>query len=277
VLYRNTGELYWKELKDYKKAQLMYEKAVLYSPLDYRLYVALDELYSINKAHFKRESLFINAPEKVKSKFSYKLKRAQYYIDTGKYDNALEILSKNTFLPWEGWTKAHRVYVLALLRRGTEFISDKRYKLAIKDFTRAMEYPENLGTGRPANPEYAREYYFIGICYEKMGKKKKAEKYFRKSANETASIYKSSLFFEALSLIKTRERKAALRLLKKQIDVNQKNIRLSWKENSNYYLNMAMAYSALGKKEKADEYFEKALEINPSDRWIIFYNHILTH
>ncbi|MBA7551204.1 hypothetical protein ES705_43740 [subsurface metagenome] len=51
VIYRNLGEIYWKKYKDYERAREMYEKAVSFAPYDYRLYLALDELYTLTREH----------------------------------------------------------------------------------------------------------------------------------------------------------------------------------------------------------------------------------
>ena len=46
-----------------------------------------------------------------------------------------------------------------------------------------MEYPENLGTGKPHNPDYAREYYKLGLCYKALGNVKLARQNFTSAAD----------------------------------------------------------------------------------------------
>jgi tetratricopeptide (TPR) repeat protein len=157
VIYRNLGEIYWKKFKDYERAREMYEKAVSFAPYDYRLYLALDELYALTRKHSARAKLYREAPRTVKKNFNYVLKRAQYYVDTGQYAKAFKILKSNTFLPWEGWTGAREVFVLAHLGRAYSYMTNGKYKKAINDFFEAMQYPENLGTGRPLHPLFTRD------------------------------------------------------------------------------------------------------------------------
>lgn len=215
VLYRNIGEIYWKKLKDYEKAEKMYEKAVSFALNEFRLFVALDELYAINKNHLERENLYKRAPKEVKKNFNYMLKRAQYFVDIEQYDKALKILRDNTFLPWEGWRGARQVYVQALLKRGNSLMEKGKYKEAIKDFSVAKTYPKNLGTGRPAYPVFARENYFIGLCYEKMGEKELAEEYFKKAAEEDTRVSSEQAYYKALALKKLGKDKEAEEILRK--------------------------------------------------------------
>jgi tetratricopeptide (TPR) repeat protein len=45
-----------------------------------------------------------------------------------------------------------------------------------------MEYPKNLGVGRPHDPNFAQEFYRLGLCYQALGKKDLAEQYLTKAA-----------------------------------------------------------------------------------------------
>ncbi|MBL7083133.1 MAG: DUF5107 domain-containing protein [Candidatus Aminicenantes bacterium] len=267
VLYRNLGEIYWKKIKDYEKAEKMYKKAVSFSSENFRLYVALDELYAINKKHSERWNLYREAPQKIKENFNYVLQRAQYYVDTEKYTKALEILRTHTFLPWEGWTGAREVLVLALLRRAYSYIEKGKYKNAIKDINAAMEYPENLGTGRPPDPVFAREYYVIGLSYEKMGDKKLAEKYYNKVEKQRTGMPSVHSYYRALALRKLGREKEAEGLLKELKARSESLIEQNRRERPQYYLWASLACHALGEKSKAREYLQKVTEVAPSYRW----------
>lgn len=272
VLYRNLGEILWKKLKDYEKAEKMYEKAVFLSPDDYRLYVALDELYAINRKHSERENLYNRAPRSVKENFSYVLKRAQYFVDIGQYTKALKILQANTFLPWEGWTGARQVFVLSLLKRAYSYITEGKYKKAIKDLSTAMEYPENLGTGRPPHPVFAREYFFIGLCYKKMVKKEFSENYFRKVEETTVGIPSEQSYYKALALKELGKHKEAEELFKKILETSENLIEQNRRKRPQYYLWASAACHALGDKSKAEEYMKNAIDTDPSYRWATVFS-----
>lgn len=170
VLYRNLGEIYWHELNDYARAQAVYEKAHALDPNDSAYHLALDRLYSLQGDHAKRDRLFQQAVPKVKGDFQVLLARAAYHTDVGQYDEALEILQRHTFHPWEGWTGARELYVRTLRLRVDRAIEQGKYDKAVDDLRLAMEWPENLGTGRPPNPDHAWEHYKLGLCYKGLGK-----------------------------------------------------------------------------------------------------------
>ncbi len=271
VLYRNLGEIHWKKDKDYEKAEKMYEKAVSYSREDYRLYVTLDEIYAIHKKHNQREKLYRAAPQKVKKNFSYVLKRAQYYVDTGQHKKALEILKKNTFLPWEGWTGAREVYVLARLLNAYSNMMKGKYDRAKRELFAAMDYPENLGTGKPANPSFAREYYFISLCSEKIGNRKAAEEYYRNVEKIQAGILSDQSFYRALALRKLGQDKESKELLLRIKSTSERQIEGSAGGNAYYYLLASMACYGLGEKSQSENYLREATKIDPSYRWALLF------
>ncbi|UCE22789.1 MAG: tetratricopeptide repeat protein, partial [Candidatus Aminicenantes bacterium] len=271
VLYRNLGEIYWKKRNDFQTAEKMFEKAISYSSDDFRLYVTLDELYAMNRKQAEREKLYEEAPSNVKKNFNYVLKRAQYFVDTDQSTKALEILRTHTFLPWEGWTRAREVYVLALLKRALSYRGDADYKKALRDYFAAMEYPENLGTGKPFHPVFIRENYSIGLCYEKLGKRDIAGRYFREAEKEKTGIVSINRYYKALALRKLGKTEEAERLLTEMKvraeDLIQKGRRI----RAQYYLWASMACHALGNEIQAKEYLVNAMERDPSDRWAAFF------
>ncbi len=271
MLFRNLGEIRWKKLKNYEEAQKLYERAVSIAPNDYRLYVALDELYALTGNHPLRARLYREAPRKVRGNFNYVLKRAQYYVDTEQYARALRILKSDTFLPWEGWTGAREVFVLAHLGRAYDYMAAGKYKKAIDDFFEAMQYPENLGTGRPLHPLFTREYFFIGLCYEKQGNWRRSEKYINKVKHETTGILSEHSYYKALSLRKLGEDAEAEELLKEMKQKSESLIELSMRKKPQYYLWASMACGALGEKIIAREYLRKATETDPSYRWVTLF------
>ncbi len=252
-------------------AEKMFEKAVAYSSDDFRLYGALDELYVMNRKHAEREKLYREAPSNVKKNFNYILKRAQYFVDTDQPTRALEVLRTNTFLPWEGGTRARDVYVLALLKRAHSHTKNAEYKKALKDYFAAMEYPENLGTGKPHHPVFIRENYYIGSCYEKLGKEDMAVRHFREAGKEKTGIASINRYYKALALRKLGKIQEAERLLTEMKVRSEELIQQGRRARSQYYLWASMACHALGNEIQAEEYLVDAIDLDPSYRWAAFF------
>ena len=181
VLYSNLGTVYWRKLNDVPKAQAAFEKARACDPEDYHYYVALDRLYAESNEPDKRQTLFAQAPANVKNDFRVRFRHATYYYDVGHYDEALRVLRETTFIPWEGFTQVHDLYARVLHERANKRMQERKYDQAIQDFLQAMEYPENLGVGKPHNPDYVREYCGLGVCYDALGKTEMARQFLSKA------------------------------------------------------------------------------------------------
>ena len=52
-----------------------------------------------------------------------------------------------------------------------ELIQKKKYKSSVKVLHDALEWPENIGVGKPYNPEQRKEKYLLAYCYKKLGNK----------------------------------------------------------------------------------------------------------
>jgi Flp pilus assembly protein TadD len=58
---------------------------------------------------------------------------------------------------------------------------------ALREFDRALEYPENLATGRLDTTREAHVQYLRGLALDALGRKDEALHAWRKAANEPAS------------------------------------------------------------------------------------------
>ncbi len=215
VLHRNLGEIYWHKQQDSAKAIAEYEKAIRHAPEDYSLYMSLDALYAETKQHDKRAAMMVAAPEKVRDNFNIALRQAVYNVDVGNYDEALKILRGRTYHPWEGWRGARQAYREALHGRAERVIKQGHYAEAIQDFLAAMEYPKNLGTGRPPNPNYVKEYYGLARCYKALKNDARAREYLEKAAAGAGRMEAEDIRLQAKALKELGRAGEAEEVLKK--------------------------------------------------------------
>lgn len=181
VAHRNLAEICWQKQRDLRAAAAAYERAVAKDPGDYTHYVALDAIYGELGEHVRRQRLLAGAPPAVRADFRVVLREATYWCDLGQFARALEILAQHTFHPWEGWSGAHALYVRCLHTRAEKAMQQGRFEAAIADLETAKEFPENLGTGKPAAPVYVREDYKLGLCQRGVGRADLARQYFQKA------------------------------------------------------------------------------------------------
>jgi tetratricopeptide (TPR) repeat protein len=186
VLYRNLGEIYWQKTQDLGKAKAAYERALACDPNDPAYYLALDRLYALTGDRAGQETLFQKAPRGVQNDYRVLLARAEYFADTGKCDQALQILVAHAFHPWEGWTGARQLYERTLHLLADQASERGDHRAAIEYLQRALQWPENLGTGRPQNPDHSREHYRLGVCYKALGEAELARQHFTAAAESPA-------------------------------------------------------------------------------------------
>jgi tetratricopeptide (TPR) repeat protein len=265
MLYRNLGELYWKRAGRVLDAVKMYERAVALDKGNFGLFGVLDELYARTGDLAARDRLFRQAPEPVRKNFNTVLKRAQYFVETGEHTRALQLLRSNTFLPWEGWTNAHQVYVLANVKQALAFVGRKDYAAAASYLLAAKDYPRNLGTGRPASPVFSLQDYYLGLCYQRMGKKAEAVKFFEEAINDGAVGSPEAVYYQALALKQTGREGEALALLERMR--NEAEGALDKEETAPGFFKAALACLGLGDVTLAARYFGSAVKLDSSLRW----------
>jgi tetratricopeptide (TPR) repeat protein len=62
-----------------------------------------------------------------------------------------------------------------------------QYDAAIDDLKRAMEYPKNLGVGRPHKPDFSRQFYYLGLCYRAIHQSDLATEFLTKAADTSST------------------------------------------------------------------------------------------
>lgn len=125
--------------------------------------------------------MFQKAPAAVKADFRVLLQRVHYLVDVERFDDALALLEAHTYHPWEGWIAGRVAYLRVLHGRADKAMRQGNYRQAIDDLHKAMEFPENLGVGKPHRPNYGCEYYKLGLCCKAQGKKELAKEFFTKA------------------------------------------------------------------------------------------------
>ena len=162
VVMRNLGLYAWQVKDDPRDAAQFYEQAIKLAPDDYRLYTDLDEIYFRLGAAGGREKLFATAPVSVRNHDTVLVRRSLLLTQEGKYDQAEALLMDHRFKPWEGGVHVREMYVLANLQKGTRALEEGKPAVAEAAFRQAVEYPHNLGSGKPDKPHDEEAWFWLG-------------------------------------------------------------------------------------------------------------------
>ncbi len=139
------------------------------APESWRTWDQLIRYYLANHAYTLAADLAGEASGKFPDNFILGALHARALVKAGAYQQSIKILKNIHILPSEGTTAGHNVWRDAHIRLGVELIGKKKYKSAVKALREAMEWPENLGVGKPYDPEQRNEELLLAYCYDKLG------------------------------------------------------------------------------------------------------------
>jgi tetratricopeptide (TPR) repeat protein len=184
VLHRNLGLAYWQQMDNPKRAIEEFEEALSLNPNNQDLYIHLDDLYRQMDWSEKRVDL-LNAMLLLDPiREDLRKRTLTMMVDLGRFEDALKILTAEEFVPLEMDQSFHEVYVHALLQRAQAHLETYQVEEAILDYAKALEFPKNLGVGRPLTRGNAEIYYRLGCAYEQLGKYRHAIQSWREAATE---------------------------------------------------------------------------------------------
>ena len=184
VLFRNLGIGAWQRKNDPSAAIEWFEKALALNPHNQDLYLHLDELYKSQNLTNNREQLLERIKSLSDAREDVHKHRITMMVELGHYQEAIELMAAEKFIPLEMDQSFHEVYVQALMMRAKDHLNAGRIEEAIQDYYKMLEYPENHGVGAPTTRAQAHIYYHLGLAYEKLGKYPKAIKAWREAASE---------------------------------------------------------------------------------------------
>lgn len=184
VLLRNLGIAAWQRQNDPAAAIQWFEKALTLNPHNQDLYLHLDELYkSLNRTE-QRACLLDKVNRLPELREDLRKQRIKMIMELGHYQEALDVMTTETFIPLEMDQSFHEVYVQALMLRAKDHVDAGQIEEAICDYYKMLEYPANHGVGAPTTRAQAHIYYQLGLAYEKLGKYTQAIQAWRETASE---------------------------------------------------------------------------------------------
>jgi tetratricopeptide (TPR) repeat protein len=196
-------------------ARPLFERALLLAPADHELFVAADQVLERLGDHVARKRWLSKISKQARRHPTVQVREALLSVELGRYGRALSILRKGRFTSWEiGPKEARDVYVMALHARADRRIRLRRFKGAISDIEAVMRYPENLGQGRPADPDFTFEHFKLARCHAALGRRKAAREHYRLAAAARAERSARSRCYRAKALLALGQVAKALVLLK---------------------------------------------------------------
>ena len=171
LAHRNLGLAYWRHRRDYTTALSHYREALRLDPHNSRLYVEFDQLCEEAPLDLVEERVKVleSAPEDV-MKDDYVAERlARAYTAAGRLLDAYRVLTSRKFYPWEGATATRKLYRDVCVKLGSKALESGNPEEAVKFFKAALEFPRNIGVGRPPGYVDREALELLAKAYETLG------------------------------------------------------------------------------------------------------------
>ena len=110
-----------------------------------------------------------------------------------------------------------------------DLLEKKKYKKAIKFLNSSKEWPENLGSGKPYEPDIRLQDYIAAHCEIQLGKLKSAEQYYQQIIDFSRKVWSDTKdpagIFLATSVLNTRGYHQESAALIKEWEIKQDSLR----------------------------------------------------
>jgi len=175
----NTANFYWirSQLAPdpmSQQAELDLEKAYEKDPKNWR--IALDYGDLLEEKNLFKETLRIldKSQRQYPDNFIIGLRKAEVLNSLKEYEKSIDLLSKLEVLPYEHATGSRKIYTQAYLGSTLNAIQKGRWNEAKKLVEQALKWPEQLGVGKPYNPEERLSLMFLAFIEKQIGSESKA-------------------------------------------------------------------------------------------------------
>ena len=96
-----------------------------------------------------------------------------------KFRQCVSFLESFELIPFEGAVMGRNVYHEAAVKSAFDEIRKRNYKKAIAYAEKALLWPENLGSGKPYDPDERLDNYILAYCNDKLDRSEIAQSYYR--------------------------------------------------------------------------------------------------
>ena len=290
VVHRNLGWGYDRHRSDAAAAIAGYETAIQHDPDDPRFYLELDDLYEkANTEPARRLAMLQSQPSIVAKRKDLLIRKIGLLVVNGNYDEAISLLTSNRFFISEGGGRElGTAYVDAYVLRGLSCLQNARNEEAMRDFTAAAEYPENLSQESTRNEQRTSQVqYLTAKAVAALGDSKKAEALYRVVV-ETSVPGDRSLgrYYQALAARQLGDDQKATEIGNALVEEGTRRLRgtgdidffakfgqlkTSQSRRADAHFILGLGLSVQGKTKEAQNQFEQAVNFNKTHVWAGYY------
>ncbi len=171
TVWRNLSLAYFNKRSDRERARECMERAYSLDENDARVLLELDQLHHKLNVPVAERFAFLDARRDVV------FRRDDLTVEyvtllnlLGRYEDALELVLRRRFHPWEGGEgRVTTQYALSLTQLAVRAMDAGDTAKAKELLIRALTFPENLGEGKLEGAKDNNIYYYLGLAERKLG------------------------------------------------------------------------------------------------------------
>ncbi len=184
--WRNLGFHQWKMQKDIKAAEQLYARAIEANPADQTYWRDRAQLLIDDGRTAEAVALLESMPDDDGwRRDDVRLTLVRAWLAEKRYDEVIVELDAVQYIVGEFTSDTHELFVRTLLERGEAAFDRGEFEAARRDFQRALTYPANLGIGRRARPQEARQLYWLGKAQQALGQVEEARATWQSALDQT--------------------------------------------------------------------------------------------
>lgn len=235
TVYRNLALVYFNKLNDKEKALSFMEKAFSLDTSDARILMELDQLKKqLRSDHALRLDFLEMYPELIQNRDDLTIEKAALLNLTGKFEDAMNLISSKIFHPWEGGEgKVVAQYQIARVELAKKAMAVKDFQKATRLLEECLVYPENLGEGKLFGCRENDFNYLLALACKALGDEEKSRTLLLKATEgpeePSAALYYNDanpdkIFYAAMAYRALGNENKAMSLFHKLINFGQQHI-----------------------------------------------------
>jgi len=146
-----------------------YQRAVTLGQDEWRSYAALASFQNDCAAYGEALATLQDGARRFPANYVLQFEYARSLLYNQKYQECLAVLDTIQILPFEGAGYGRELHRQAAVLRSIEMIRVAKHTEALQLLSKAREWPERLGVGKPYDVENRIEDYLEGLCRMRTG------------------------------------------------------------------------------------------------------------
>jgi tetratricopeptide (TPR) repeat protein len=193
--WRNLGIAYFNVRGDADKALDAFDRAHSADPQDARIVYERDQLWKrVGKSPDERLASLQSRAELVALRHDLTVEMATLLNQTGRPDNALQLLTSRIFQPWEGGEGLVLAqFVRSNLLLGQRALGDQDPSQARRFFETMLSPPGNLGEAKHLLANWSDVFFWIGVSCAEEGRPEEAMRAWQKATKQHGDFQEMSV------------------------------------------------------------------------------------